>query len=103
MVRVVLAALNGLQHLADDHDGRVTHVVLYVLQAQVDGFFFGRIRDHHFVTVPVQHVGHQIEMDRRHLGSQNGMGLLAVVSEVGTFRHDQRFVIGHVSSAEDGQ
>ena len=68
VVRVVLAAFQGLQHLADDHNGRVTHVVLHILQPQVDGIFLGGFRNDHLIAVPVQYVADEVEMDGRHLG-----------------------------------
>ena len=68
VIRVVLAAFQGLQHLADDHNGRVTHVVLYILQPQVDRIFLGGFRNHHLIAVPVQYVADKVEMDGRHLG-----------------------------------
>ena len=103
MVRIALAAFDGLQHLADDHNGRVTHIVLYILQPHVDGILFWSFRNYDPVTVPAQHMGDEFEMDRSHLGHQNGVGLLAIMGKVWPFRCDDRLVAGHVPPAEPRQ
>ena len=91
-VQVILSALQRRDHLADDEQGRITSIVMYVAEAFL----------HHFISFIVQHFdmvaarlkdgGKQPEMDGEHARHKDRMGLLhlrgehSVVHAISSFR-----------------
>ncbi len=74
LVQIVSAGLDGLHDLPHHNQGGVAGVVVYVFQSHVHGFPVVRLSKHlQMIAGGVEGRCDQAEMDRRHLGTEDGV------------------------------
>ena len=106
LVQVVLAAVQGVHQLADGQQGRVAGVVVHVLQALVYDLSPGGAQKLDVVPVALQHVFDELEVDRRHVGGQNGVVFFHLPGKfhpVGVVGHREHSPFPSFPAGEDAQ
>ena len=83
VIQVILAAVQGIQKLADDQQGRIAGVVVDVFQAQLCHGAAAVAQDLALVAVVAQGVFQQAELGDGHVGDEDGVGLLHLRGKFG--------------------
>ena len=73
LLRVVFAALQGVDELTDDEDGRIAGVVVYILEARVADVPPRGGQKLHVVPVVAEDAQKQAKVHRQHVGHENGV------------------------------
>ena len=72
-VRIVAAALQGVQKLSDDQKGGIAGVIVHTLQPSVLDGLSPVLQQLQMVSVVIQHPDQQLEMDGKHIRHQDGV------------------------------
>ena len=83
VIQVILAAVQGIQKLADDQQGRIAGVVVDVFQAQLCHGAAAVAQDLALVAVAAQGVFQQPELGNGHVGDEDGVGQLHLRGKFG--------------------
>ena len=81
--QIILAAVQGVQKLADDQQRRIAGVVVDVFQTQLGHGAAAVAEDLALVTIEPQRVFQQSELRDGHVGDEDGVGLLHLRGEFG--------------------
>ena len=81
--QIILAAVQGVQKLADDQQRRIAGVVVDVFQTQLSHGAAAVAEDLALVAVEPQRVFQQPELGDGHVGDEDGVGLLHLRGEFG--------------------
>ena len=86
LMDVILAGFDRVHQLADDQQGRIAGVVMHVAQTLLrDVRAFG-MQQLHVVAVVFHQAAHQAELDRQHIGYQDGIILAHFLGELRPLR-----------------
>ena len=83
VVQIILAAVQRIQKLTDDQQGRIAGVVVDVFQAQLCHGTAAVAQDRTLVALAAQCVLHEPELGNGHVGDEDGMGLLHLRGKFG--------------------
>ena len=83
MLQIVLVAVQRVQKLTDDQQGRIAGVVVDVFQAQLCHGAAAVAQDLALVAVVAQGVFQQPELGNGHVGDEDGVGLLHLRGKFG--------------------
>ena len=83
MVEIILAAVQCVQELADDQQGRIAGVVVDIFQAQLCHSTAAVAQNFALVAVVAQGVLQQAELGNGHVGDEDGVGLLHLRGKFG--------------------
>ena len=83
VIQVILAALQSVQKLADDQQGRVAGVVVHILQAQLRHLTAAVAQHFHMIALIFQRRRQHGKMQGQHVGNQDGVGLFHLLSKTG--------------------
>ena len=80
-VRVVPAALEGVDELADHQNGGVAGVVMDIFEPRLRDPGPAGLQQLHLVAGALHHLADELEVHGQHIGHQDGVGLFHLLSE----------------------
>ena len=100
MIRIAKPRLQRLDKLADNHDSRITHIVVDIAQPRVDGLLARHRRNDDIIAILADSRLEELKVNWCHLRCQDGMRRLAVRSKPRP-RNRLDFLIGNRRPARE--